>query len=94
MYHISQYTYERAFANGIYVYPSENRRWKIEVYDGEGLFLCYCGNTRLKDYPTYLEEKGLYAACRKRHLWFRRHGYNPQLFDYATPEWAESILLW
>lgn len=94
MYQIHTYTYDRAFLNNLYVYPSENPRWKLDVYDTDGLFLCYCGNRRLMDYPTYLEERGLYIACRKRNLWFRRHGNSSQLFEYATPEWAESLLLW
>jgi hypothetical protein len=94
MYQISQYTYDRAFQNNVFVYPSENPRWKLDVYDTDGLFLCYCGNSKLMDYPMYLEEKGLYIAGRKRNLWFRRHGNSTQQFEYATPEWAESILLW
>jgi hypothetical protein len=94
MYQVSPYTYERAANANLHVFPSDHRRWKLEVYDSQGVFLCYCGLITLKDYPLYLEEKGLYIACRKRFLWFRRHGNNPMMFEYGTPEWAESVLLW
>lgn len=93
MYQIREYTYHQAVVNNLTIYPSENPRWKLEVYNATGVFICYCGNSRLKDYPTYLEEKGLYIACRKRYQWFRRHG-NPIFFDYGTPEWATATLLW
>ena len=106
MYEIHPYTLARAHHNRLVVFPSDNPKWKLEVYNEKGLFICYCGSTKLKDFPTYLEERGLFVACKKRYQWFNRRNCNigleiPRIttnqalgFKYSVEQWATSILLW
>lgn len=105
-YHIRPFTYARARHLGLTIYPSDNPKWKLEVYDDKGLFITYCGNSKLMDFPMYLEERGLFVACRKRYQWFQRRDCQQPLqipsinevkplgFKYNVEQWATSILLW
>jgi hypothetical protein len=72
MYRIKQYTYDKAKAMGLKVYPSKKKHKKIDVYkDNE--YLGSIGDNRYKDYPTYLEEDGEIKANQKRSLYHKRH---------------------
>ena len=73
MYHITEYTYDRAIHLGVQVYPSDNPKYKIEVYDKNGIFICYCGASGYYDFPTYIQEKGWDYAKRRRLLYKIRH---------------------
>ena len=73
MYHILPYSYEKAKHLGVQIFPSDNPKYKIEVYDKRGLFICYIGASGYKDFPTYIHEKGLAFALNRRRLYKLRH---------------------
>jgi hypothetical protein len=73
MYHITDYTYARAKELGVQVFPSDNPKYKLEVYGKNGLFITYCGANGYFDYPTYIQEKGEAYAKRRRELYKIRH---------------------
>jgi hypothetical protein len=73
MYHITEYTYDRAKHLGVQVFPSDNPKYKLEVYDKNGVFITYCGANGYKDFPTYMAEKGWEYAKRRRELYKIRH---------------------
>jgi hypothetical protein len=76
MYHILPYTYKQAERLGVQVFPSDNSKYKLEVYDKNGLFVIYCGGYGYKDYPTYIKEKGMEYANKRRALYKIRHQRN------------------
>jgi hypothetical protein len=90
LYQIRLYTHVKASILGLQVFPSEHSRWKIEVYDGAGVFLCYCGEKIWRDYPMYLESHGMAIAHLKKQAYHKRHKNK----EYGTPAWASSELLW
>jgi hypothetical protein len=73
LYHITDYTKQQAKRLGVQVFPSDNPKYKLEVYDKNGLFITYCGANGFKDFPTYVEEKGQEYAKRRRELYKIRH---------------------
>jgi hypothetical protein len=73
MYHILPYTYKQAKRLGVKIFPSDNPKYKLEVYDKNGLFITYCGGYGYKDYPTYIEERGKDYADKRRALYKIRH---------------------
>ncbi len=102
VYEIKNRTKQLAEALGVQVFPSDNPKYKIEVYDYYGNFITYCGASGYKDYPTYLEmetkgevPKG-YAKKRQQAYW-NRHGKEIEKLD---DEWIGSrsyysfMLLW
>jgi hypothetical protein len=73
LYHITDYTKKQAKRLGVQVFPSDNPKKKIEVYDKNGSFITYAGASGYKDYPTYLIENGLEYANKRRALYKKRH---------------------
>ena len=75
-YNITAYTKKQAKRLGVQVFPSDNPKKKIEVYDKHGVFITYAGGAGYKDYPTYLAENGLEYANKRRALYKIRHEKN------------------
>ena len=73
MYKILPYTYQKANLLDVKVFPSENPKYKLEIYNTNGLFMFYLGAGGYKDYPTYIKEKGLEYANKRRALYKQRH---------------------
>jgi hypothetical protein len=73
MYRIKQYSYNQAKLLGVQIFPSDNLKYKIEVYDKNGKFLFYIGDNKYSDYPTYLETHGREYAENRRRLYKLRH---------------------
>jgi len=78
VYDIKPLTYKRAKKLGVKIFPSDNPKYKIEVYDWNGIFITYVGATSYGDYPTYLEmeksgEKPEGYAEKRRALYWKRH---------------------
>ena len=67
------YTYKKAKELGVEVFPSDNPRYKIEVYDHNGLFLFYGGSPSYSDYPHYIQSHGKEYADKRRELYYKRH---------------------
>jgi hypothetical protein len=92
MYHILPYTYDRAKHIGVQVFPSDNRKYKLEVYDKNGLFITYCGAYGYKDFPTYMEERGWEYAKERRRLYKIRH--QKDRTKVGSRGWFADQLLW
>jgi len=73
MYDILPYTYYKAKQLGVHVFPSDNPKYKLEVYDADGLFLCYVGAASYSDYPHYVQSHGKQYADKRRQLYKQRH---------------------
>ncbi len=73
MYRIKQYSYDKAKMLGVQIFPSDNPKHKIEVYDKSGKFLFYIGDPKDSYYPTYLETDGEVYASTRRQLYRKRH---------------------
>ena len=102
VYDILPYTKKRAKELGVKIFPSDNPKYKLEVYDWNGVFICYIGSAKHLDYPHYLEmekngevPKG-YAKERQRLYWARHH----KEIEKLGAEWEGSrsyysfLLLW
>ena len=50
------------------------------------------GDSRYKDYPTYIQEKGLDYAKVRRQLYHNRHKKDIEI--KGSPGYLSSILLW
>jgi hypothetical protein len=96
-YNIKPYSYSQAEKLGVQIFASDNPRKKIEVYDSEGNFICYIGDSQFLDYPSYmeLEDRGLaqkgYAKERRR-LYKIRH--KKDMDKEGTPSFFASRILW
>jgi len=58
MYQIQPYTYKQAKILGVEVKSSTRKNKKIDVYKN-GTYICSIGFLGMKDFPTYLKEKGI-----------------------------------
>jgi hypothetical protein len=71
MYIIKKYSYDQAKKLKVVIRPSNFKNKKIDVFKGD-VFICSIGDSRYKDYPTYLEiNKEL--ADKRRKLYHLRH---------------------
>jgi hypothetical protein len=103
VYEIKNRTKQIAENLGVQVFPSDNPKYKLEVYDYHGNFITYVGDGKSKgDYPTYLEmeakgeiPKGY--ADKRQIAYYNRHGKE---IDKLGNEWMGSrsyyamTLLW
>jgi len=102
VYEIKDRTKQIAEKLGVKIFPSDNPKHKLEIYDYHGNFITYSGAANYKDFPTYLEmeKKGEvpkgYAVKRQKAYW-KRHGKE---IEKLGDEWEGSrsyysfILLW
>lgn len=72
-YKIKKYTLDKAKELGLHVFPSDNPKYKIEIYDRNGVFLFYGGSPLYSDFPTYMETHGREYADERRRLYRLRH---------------------
>jgi len=72
MYHILPYTFDKAKMIGVQVKPSAKAHKKIDVYRN-GKLIASVGDTRYKDFPTYVKEAGMAYALKRRALYYKRH---------------------
>ena len=95
-YEIKQYTFDQAKKHGFEVKVSTNKKKKIDVYK-DNVKIASIGDLRYKDYPTYLEERGLTSegltfANVRRSLYHNRHKKDIEI--KGSPGYLSSILLW
>lgn len=91
LYNITDYTKKQAKRLGVQVFPSDNPKYKLEVYDSNGVFITYVGAAGYKDYPTYIEEKGQEYADKRRALYKKRHENNRHKKD-SRGYYADQLL--
>jgi hypothetical protein len=91
MYKISDYSYRKAILLGVDITPSKNKNKKIDVYKN-GKKLVSIGFLGMKDYPTYVKEKGLSYANIRRKLYKIRHEKNRHIIGSAG--YYSDQILW
>lgn len=91
-YDILPYTYERARQLDVVVYPSDNKKHKIEIYDKTGNFMFYGGDPKYSDYPHYIQSHGKEFADKRRALYHKRH--RKELDNVGSRGWVIGNLLW
>jgi hypothetical protein len=92
MYTILPRVHKNAKELGVSVHPSDNPKYKIEVYDNDGIFMFYLGAAGYKDYPTYLHEDGKPYADERRKLYKIRHA--KEIKNVQSRGWFAWKLLW
>jgi len=92
MYKILPYTYEQAKKLNVIVKPSENPKFKIDVYDLNNKFLFSGGSPAYQDYPHYIQSKGKQYADERRKLYIMRH--YKEIKNIKSRGWYISKLLW
>ena len=66
-YKITNYTYKKAKLIGIKVFPSDNKKYKLDIFDLDGNYITSVGAYGYKDYPTYMNENGFEYAENSYH---------------------------
>ena len=66
-YETKQYTFDQAKKHGYTVNVSKNMKKKLDVYK-DNIKIGSIGDSRYKDYPTYIHERGLNFANVRRVL--------------------------
>ena len=72
MYQITEYSYRKAKQLGVEIKPSTKNNKKIDVFK-RGQLISSVGALGYNDYPTYIKEKGLEYANKRRDLYRQRH---------------------
>jgi hypothetical protein len=91
MYKITEYTRKKAFKLKLEVKQSKLKSKKIDVYKN-GVKIASIGAKGYKDYPTYIKEKGLKYANKRRKLYKIRH--NKTRGKKWSNSWLADQLLW
>jgi hypothetical protein len=77
---------------GVAVFPSDNPKYKLEIYDADtGKFLYYGGANGYGDYFQYLQFSSAYALERRR-LYMIRH--QKEIEKTGSRGWVIAKLLW
>jgi hypothetical protein len=87
MYNITDYSYRQARLLGVEIKPSTNKKKKIDVFKN-GSKIASIGFFGMKDYPTYIKEKGKAYADLRRHQYYIRHAKDNGLNGF----YAKKIL--
>ena len=88
VYKITNYSYKKAEENDLNIIPSTKKNKKIDVFK-DGNKIISIGAINYKDYPTYIEEKGLKYANERRRLYNIRHKNNNEIAGFYAKK-----LLW
>lgn len=72
-YSITPYTRQQAKRLHVKVFPSDNPKYKLDVYDLKGNYITSCGAMGYADYPTYWKLDGKEYADKRRALYKQRH---------------------
>ena len=86
MYKITDYSYKKAKELGVEIKPSKSKNKKIDVYKNNNK-IASVGAIGYNDYPTYIKEKGLEYANKRKKLYHERHKHdNKPNGKYAKAE--------
>ena len=73
MYQIKDYSYVQADRLNVIIKPSTKKFKKIDVFNKKNEYITSIGDNRYKDFPTYIQEKGVEYALKRRDLYRIRH---------------------
>lgn len=101
MYKINQYSYDKLDelnkqlnTDAISIKPSTSKNKKIDIFIND-IKTNSIGANGMKDYPTYIEEKGLDYANIRRDLYYKRHAKEEDIIDNKiTNSFFAKWLLW
>ena len=71
-YIITDYTFKRAKQMKVTVQLSQQKNKKLDVFKN-GVKIATIGDSRYKDFPTYVIEKGIEFANKRKRLYYIRH---------------------
>lgn len=94
MYPITKRQYAIARKIGIHIFPSDKEKFKIDIYDGEGMYHCSIGSSKYMDYFLYMNDKTKgkeYAEARKRFYYIR---HKKDLERIGSKGWFSWKILW
>ena len=74
-YTITEHTLQRAKQMKVTVQLSKKKNKKIDVYKN-GVKIASIGDSRYKDFPTYVIENGIEFANKRKRLYYIRHKKN------------------
>jgi hypothetical protein len=92
MYDIKNRTYRIAKDLDVFIFPSEDEKHKIDIYDLNGCFMFSVGDIRYMDYPSYIEQFGTEYANKRRALYVKRHA--AEVDKIGSKGWFAFKLLW
>ena len=87
MYHILPYSYNKAKELGVEIKPSTRKNKKIDIFKNNN-YICSIGQLGYNDYPTYIRDKGVEYANKRRYLYNIRHRNDESL----AGKYAKKIL--
>jgi hypothetical protein len=90
MYEITPAQRKIAKDIGVHIYPSENKKYKLDVYTDEGLYFTSIGSSPHKDYFIYFRDDGKDVAQDRRRLYDLRTKKN----YVGGRAWLARKLLW
>jgi len=73
MYEVLPYTKQQAKKLKVHILPSQNPKYKLDVFDLKHNFITSIGAAGYSDYPHYLKDYGLSIANERRRLYKIRH---------------------
>jgi len=91
MYDISPKQYKIAKKIGVYIFPSDKPKYKIDIYDEAGLFHTSIGSSTHFDYFFYIRDKGKKYADERRRLYDLR---TQKGVSIGSRKWFARKLLW
>lgn len=91
MYKIKDYSFDKASSIGVYIAPSKNKKYKIDVFDKDGDYIASIGAMNYSDYPTYMITHGKEYADNRRRLYKLRHEKDRNV-KYSRGWYSDNIL--
>jgi len=71
-YKIKPYSFKQAKKLGVEIEPSDNPKYKIDVYKGDD-YITSIGAIGYSDFPTFTQDEGIEYAKKRRDLYHIRH---------------------
>jgi hypothetical protein len=91
-YQIPEQVYKIARKLGVHICLATNPKYKIEVYDGDGIYITQLGARGYSDYFTFMNEEGHVVANKRRDAYLKRH--RKELAKVGSRGWLSAVLLW
>jgi hypothetical protein len=91
MYQITNRQRQIAKKIGVYIFPSDKPKYKIDIYDNEGIYHTSIGDISYNDYFTYLKRNGKAYADNRRRLYDLR---TKKGLSIGSRNWFARKILW
>lgn len=91
MYEISKKQRQIAKKLGVYIFPSDKPKYKLDIYDSDGVYHTSIGSSKHFDYFLHLRDKGKEYAEERRRLYDLR---TKKGLSLGSRNWFARRLLW